>query len=207
MSRSILAVFSLVFLVLATFCIIASPANASKEEAGVFVETLAKDVIAMIGNKSLSKDDKRDKLESIFGKHVDIDWIAQFVLGKHWRAATDEQKKKYLVNYHKFLLLNYTSNFENFADTRFEIEKSEAGNKAGEYVIGMVLKRPNQQDLKVDYRLREDGNSNYKVIDIVAEGISLITSQRSEFNSVVTRNGLDYLIDQLASKTIKVAVD
>lgn len=205
MTRCMSRFFLSLMMFIAASVVAVSPAHASKEEAGKFVESLAKDVISMIGDKGLSKDAKRTKLEGVFEKHVDIDWIGQFVLGKYWRTATDEQKKKYLTNYHKFLLLNYTSNFENFADTRFEVSKTAEGNKPGEYLISMVLKRPGQEDLKVDYRLREDGKTKYKVIDIVAEGISLLTSQRSEFNSVVTRNGLDYLIEQLATKTIQTA--
>lgn len=204
MTRLTLRALPLFLLVMAVF-ILPSMALAAKDDAGKFVDTLAKDIIGMIGDKGLAKDAKRSRLESTFEKNVDINWIGQFVLGKHWRTATDEQKKKYLTNYRKFLVLNYTSNFENFADTRFEIEKTADGNKAGEYMVSMVLKRPGQEDLNVDYRLREDSKTKYKVIDIVAEGISLLTSQRSEFNSVVTRNGLDYLIDQLATKTVQTA--
>lgn len=204
-SLRILPAFTFVLALIFTLAFSASPAQASKEDASKFVDSLAKDVIGMIGDKGISKDEKRDRLQSIFEKYVDMDWIGQFVLGKHWREASDEQKQKYLASYHKFLLLNYTSNFENFADSRFEVSKAEDGNKPGEYVISTVVERPGQEDIRVDYRLREDGKSKYKVIDIIAEGISLLTSQRSEFNSVVTRNGLDSLIDQLATKTMPQA--
>ncbi|MFN7401899.1 MAG: ABC transporter substrate-binding protein, partial [Alphaproteobacteria bacterium] len=44
------------------------------------------------------------------------------------------------------------------------------------------------------------GNS-FKLVDIVVEGVGLLTSQRSEFNSVVNQKGLDYLIEALKKKT------
>jgi phospholipid transport system substrate-binding protein len=177
-------------------------ASASKEDASQFVDNLAKDALDTIGKSDLSKEEKQKRLQKLFSTHVDIDWIAKFVLGKNWRAATQEQQDRYLENYRSFLLKNYTSNFENFTDSRYEVVKAADGSKAGEYTVSMLLKRSGQEDIAVDYRLRQDGKS-FKVVDIIAEGISLITSQRSEFNSVISRNGLDYLIDELKSKTVE----
>lgn len=202
--RPVRVMLSMLIMVLMT-SLTAAPAFADKDRAEKFVETLAKDVLAMIGKEDLTKQEKQKRLVAIFEAHVDIDWIAKFVLGKFWREATDEQKAKYIASYHKFLLMNYTSNFENFADSRFEMVKSQEGNSSDEYIVSMLLKRKNQEDISVDYRLKEAKNGKYKVIDIVAEGVSLLTSQRSEFTSVVSRNGLDYLIEQLDSKVTENA--
>ncbi len=188
-------------LMLVVFCI-PHTVFASKEDAQKFVDTLANEALTTIGKKDLDRDVKQKKLQALFDDHVDIDWIARFVLGRNWRTATPEQQERYLENYRAFLLNNYTSNFENFTNSNYNIVRSTEGSKDGEYIVSMLLKRSGQEDIAVDYRLRKDGKQ-FKVIDIIAEGISLITSQRSEFNSVISRNGLDFLIEQLKTKTVE----
>ena len=42
---------------------------------------------------------------------------------------------------------------------------------------------------------------DFAVFDIIVEGVSMITTQRSEFSSVITNKGMDYLITQLANKS------
>ena len=70
----------------------------------------------------------------------------------------------------------------------------------------MQSQEPNSEPVLVDYRVRESkntkGGSGYKIFDVIVEGVSLITTQRSEFASVITNNGIDYLIGQLAAKSI-----
>ena len=62
-------------------------------------------------------------------------------------------------------------------------------------VVTMEINDPNGQKVNVDYKLK--GDSNFKIIDIAVEGVSLLTTQRSEFNGIVERKGVDGLIDAL----------
>ncbi len=56
----------------------------------------------------------------------------------------------------------------------------------------------------VDYRVR-GSNGCFKIFDVIIEDVSMITTQRSEFNSVIGNKGIDYLITQLASKSESMA--
>ena len=60
------------------------------------------------------------------------------------------------------------------------------------------------QPILVDYRIHKV-DASFKIFDVVVEGVSLLTTQRTEFSSVLTNKGMDYLINQLAQKTANAA--
>jgi phospholipid transport system substrate-binding protein len=170
-----------------------------KDAASTFANDLGHKALAVISDNGLSKNDQQAKLEKLFSANVDIDWIGKFVLGRNWRAATDEQKQAYLANYRLFTIRHYTSNLSDFTNSNFEVTKVRPDDNGG-YVVTMRIKRPQAEDVVAEYTIREKEGDGLKVYDIAVEGVSMITTQRSEFSSVVSQKGLDYLITQLKQR-------
>ena len=166
----------------------ANPAGAKS-----FVDTLATQVLALVKDEGVSASDKKTKIESIFSDKVDIDFVAKFVLGKHWRAATPEQQTSYVGAYKPFILKNYAAKLTKYSGQTYTLKNARADGDAS--VVTMEINDPNGQKVNVDYKIK--GDSNFKIIDIAVEGVSLLTTQRSEFNGIVERKGLDGLIDAL----------
>ncbi len=184
----------------ALFLLIQVPAQAN--EAGVrgFVDSLGQQVIAIVSDTNASQADKQAKFRTIFEQNADFDWIGKFVLGTHWRKATADQQQRYLTNYRGFVIANYADKFKKYSGQTYKI-LSVRHIDEGDYVVKMAIQdpNPNNPQIMTDYKIREE-NGGYKIFDIVVEGVSLITTQRSEFDSVVKRKGLDALIDLLAKK-------
>lgn len=178
---------------------------ATSEEARQFVDTVGKQVLDTV-NGSADEAQKQQKLRQLFSDNVDMDWMGRFVLGRAWTQATQDQRSNYLQAYRDYLLARYTTNFADYAGSKYTITdvKPEAG---GQYVVGMDVKSPHAKDpeIKAGYRLRSWENGQFKINDIIIEGVSLITTQRSEFASVAQKDGLDKLIEQLKVKTANPA--
>jgi phospholipid transport system substrate-binding protein len=174
-------------------------AVASEKEAGAFAQKTADQAVKILNSQDADAS-KVTKLENLFKKTVQTEWIGRFVLGKHWRDLSEKQQKDYLKNYKDFLVKQYTTNFTEYANgTSFEIINTRELRK-NQYKVSMNIMRPsNPQPIKIDYRVRKKGGS-FGIIDIVVEGISLLNTQRSEFSSVIQRKGIAHLIDQLSSK-------
>lgn len=190
----------------ATFCLaflfhLATPAQADdKADATAFANDLGHKALAVIVDGSLSKEAKQTQLEQLFQENVDIDWIGKFVLGRYWREASTEQQQAYLTNYKAFLIKHYTSNLSEFTDANFDVTKVEPSERGGQ-VVTMHLKRPNAEDTIVNYTVRRKDDGKFNVYDITVEGVSMITTQRSEFNSVASQKGVDYLISELGRRS------
>lgn len=166
--------------------------------ASKYVERLGDQALSIISNAKSDKAQKQSRLEKLFSDNVDIPWVARFVMGRFWRTATEPQKSKYVKEYQKFLLKHYTSRFSDYSSGGFKVTNSRDDGE-GEYTVSMQIMAPDSKEpILVDYRVRKDGGS-YKIFDVIVEGVSMITTQRSEFASVLNSEGIDSLIGKLGT--------
>lgn len=184
-----------------------TPARAdTATEAGKYVSGLADQTLKTISNTHVNKSQKQKKLDRLFSENVDFAWVGRFVMGHYWHEATEAQKTRYLKEYQKFLILHYTSRFTEYTSGDFKVMATEDDGD-NEFTVSMQIRpgsgaQSGDQPIMVDYRVRrEDGR--FKIFDVIVEGVSMITTQRSEFAAVIDKGGIDYLINQLAlhSKT------
>lgn len=174
-------------------------AAATEETAMKFSEDLGKDVLAILDKDGASMKQKHAKLEKKFRQVVDVDWVAKFVMGRHFRSLDAAKQKEYMKAYERFVILNYTSNFVDYTSgTSFKVVRARE-DKPGKFYVTTEIVRPGKQSVILDYRLRAKGNS-FEIYDIIVEGVSLITAQRSEFDSVMAQENIDYLIKHLKQK-------
>ncbi len=187
------------FLPLAAFATVAIflsfPAFAQTDSAKKYVQDVGNQVLVIISNKSQSDDAKEKKLIGIFNQTVDTEWMSRFVLGHYYRQATPAQLKKYKDLYRQYVLESYVPKFRQYTGEKFQITAARAEGDS-EYVVQTEILRPNQESVRVDYRLAGKGGA-LKIVDIIVEGVSLINTQRSEFGSVISREGFDSLITKL----------
>lgn len=170
--------------------------------AGSYIEGLANQTLTIIQSAD-NKDAKQKKLNKLFSDNVDFPWVGRFVMGRFWRQATDDQKARYLPAYQKFLILHYTSRFTEYTSGAFKVTGSKDDGE-GEYTVSMRIEPGDGKQgepILVDYRVRKEAKSGYKIFDVIVEGVSMITTQRSEFSSVLTQHDIDYLIDQLITRS------
>ena len=190
-------------LLFATGAVTSMAAQAAVDDsAGAYVQNVGSQALGIINDKALSKEQKQAKLESVFSTSVDFPWVGRFVMGRYWKQATDDQKTRYLTEYQKFLLLNYTSRFANYSSGSFKVTASRDDGD-GEFTVSTQMKAGEDTDgepVLVDYRIHKLNNS-FKIFDVVVEGVSLLATQRTEFASVITNQGVDYLINQLVEKS------
>lgn len=171
---------------------------ASDEDAAMaYVDNIAGQTMKIL-DSSDSKASKSKKLEAIIRQHVDIDWIGKFVMGQHWRKANKAQQANYLNNYKGFILSSYAKRFTEYDGSGYKMIKARK-DSADKYTVKMSID-VDGKPTAVDYKLRKHGGG-YKIYDLNVEGVSLITTQRSEFNSVIQSKGIDYLIEELGNKS------
>lgn len=177
----------------------ASLAEGTAEGARAFADDLASRALSIIDDENLSKTGKQNALEEMFENSVDLNWVARFVLGKHWRDATEQQRQQYVKYYKAFVIGNFTGQLVQYSGQQYEIRQVMPEGEPGEFLLTIELQNANEPPVYLDYRIREK-NGRYYIFDIMIEGVSLITTQRSEFNSVVSSKGLDFLISALKKK-------
>lgn len=185
----------------AIFILFAFTLNASANADGAkqFVQKTADATLAIVSDKSAGDTEKESKLNKLFESSVDIEWTARFALGQHWNDTTDEQKKEYTATYKDYLMSSYVPKFREYTDQDVAI-KSVSPDGEGEYLVQTEIINTGKAPIRVDYKIRES-KGQYIIFDIIAEGVSMITTQRSDFGSILTRQGVDTLVKKLKEKT------
>lgn len=184
-------------------CLIVAPltsgANATQEGAQSFIKNVSQQAIGMITSNKNNETLKEAQLIHLFEKSVDTKWIAKFAMGRYWNDATDLQKEQYIKLHKQFLVNSYVPKFRKYTNQKIALKKTYDEGE-NEYLIETEILQKEGPAIKVDYKVRKDAENKYMIYDVVAEGVSLITTQRSEFGSILSRKGVDYLIKKLKSR-------
>ena len=158
------------------------------------VEDLYSELVAT-SVKELTIDQQEAELKKLFQKYVDVPIIARAVLGKSWREANSDQRKRFIYAFKAYVSNKYGKQFSEFKGTKLEIVKSrDTQTKAGVLVSTKVIV-PGNAPLKVVWQV-SDGSGSLKLIDLRVEGVSMLSTERQEFRSKLKKfNGsLDDLI-------------
>ena len=164
------------------------------------VENLYKDLVAT-SMKELSIDEQKIELKNLFQKYVDIPIIARAVLGKSWRQANSDQRKRFISAFKTYVSHKYGRQFSEFKGTKLEITKSrDTLTKAGVLVSSIVMV-PGNPSLKVVWQV-SDGSGSLKLIDLRVEGISMLSTERQEFRSKLKKfeGSIDDLIQAISNE-------
>ncbi|PIE42138.1 MAG: hypothetical protein CSA47_01890 [Gammaproteobacteria bacterium] len=137
--------------------------------------------------------------------YFDVDAMARLVLGKHWRGATETQRKTFLHEFKDLVLRTYSSELLDYANARVEYGKpSKVKNrkrtKIGASIINSDGKRYNLV-LSMAYR-----NGKWKGYDVSMDGLSIVTSYRSSLGEEVSRKGIQTVIDEIKDLNAKGAI-
>ena len=125
--------------------------------------------------------------------------VARLVLGRAWRSASDEQKKGFIVEFRTLLLKTYAVALSKYKDQKIEFKPSRMSYTDEIFIVKSEIIQAGAQPIRVNYALSKRAGK-WLVFDIVIEGVSLVTNYRSQFSSVIRKNGMDTLIKRLAKK-------
>jgi phospholipid transport system substrate-binding protein len=126
--------------------------------------------------------------------HFDTAYSARLVLGKHWRDASEEQRKRFVNAFYQSLLRNYGSALVDFTSDRMKFLPAQVdGDNA---TVRTEIKRSNGTRIPVNYSLRKV-NGEWKAWDVVIEGISYVKSFREDFGAEIDQKGLDAVIQRI----------
>ena len=163
-----------------------------------FVQIIGDQIIDVAKDKSLSEFQKKQKIINIIDKSTDSKWIARFVLGKNHKTASEEQKKQFMSMYREFMINTYGPKFNGYDGKKFAVNSVE---KQSNFYLVKSEFIPKNSDVAIffDFRIKENEGSFF-IVDFIAEGVSLIETQRSEFNSSINEEGMAKFLENLKKR-------
>lgn len=161
----------------------------SNEQAVAFIEALGDKVLAIQASTAADLAGLRQSaLEDLIRDGFDLDLTSQLVLGKHWGRATAGQRAAFKDLFAPYLLSTYARQLDAY---RVETLAVVACKRIGErdFLVQTSIEG-NSEVVNAVWRVRAH-NGDYRIIDVLVDGISLALTERSEFASVIGRVGLE----------------
>jgi len=178
-----------------------APAAPAAESPRAVVEATTSAVIAVLANKGLSTDEKRRRVEEIVYARVDFDTLSRLVLGRSGSQLSEEQRTEFQREFKQNLSATYGRNVESYKNEKVTIidDRQEA---RGDWTVRTKIVRHGPDDISVDYRLRQT-DGTWKIIDVIIEGVSLVSNYRSQFQEIMANGGIDRLLKLLREKNAR----
>jgi phospholipid transport system substrate-binding protein len=139
-------------------------------------------------------------VNGVIGPHTDFDKIAPLVLGKHWNTASLTEKERFKTEFQTLLVRAYARAFIEYNDWTIQYLPLDMASNASKVLVKTKILQRSLQPIEVNYRMFLS-KSNWKVYDILLDGVSLVTNYRSSFSEDIQRRGsLGLVIDNLARR-------
>lgn len=168
-----------------------------------FIDDMGKDAVGFLGDDSLSEAQKKQEFESLLEAHFDLDTISRFAMGKYWRQMDDRQKQEYRSLFKDMVVSIYSRRFSEYDNQKFVVDGSQAKNEKDTIVNSRIVP-DDGPEIKINWHVREK-SGDMRIVDVKVEGISLAISKRSEFSSIIAREGgqISALLDALRKGTLE----
>ena len=176
-------------------------------EAGVPLDTVeahVKEVLDILRDPALQgeadKKVKEEKIETIANEMFDYVALSKLTLGRSWRDFNKEQQKEFVSLYRSILKKAYMDKILSYTDEQvvFDRDIMLSENKA-EVHTRIITK---SAEIPINYRLYlKDGQ--WKVYDVIVEGISLVQNYRTQFREILANNSPEEVLKILREKTGK----
>lgn len=173
-----------------------TPDGASK-----FIGDLSSRASDTLNSGGLSLNQKEAEVRRLLSESFDLALIGRFVLGRAWKKASKEQRDQYQDLFKQFVLRTYSRRLGGYTGQKFNVVNAKNFGKK-DVLVTTEISRPSGPPIEARWRVRLF-KEKHKIIDVMVAGVSMVQTQKSEFRSVVKRQGVSGLIETLRLQVSK----
>lgn len=189
--------FSLIFLCVYSSKLHANTAKDDQQEIYKYTENLIKQTYLMMNNPNKTLKDRVNESSEIMKSHLDLKIMSRRTLGLYYKELSYDQKKRFLDAYSNFVINGYAALVKSYEKQKGVVKQVRKLRHNlflvstyildNEYNIGTSTDK-----IKVDYLVRINKDNEYKVMDVITENISIVNTQKSEFEEMLKKYNNDY---------------
>lgn len=184
------------------FSVPQAQADSHTDASAEFINGMANKAINTLTDTEITPEQRRDAFRELFREGFAVNGIARFVAGRYWRSAPEAEREEYLSLFEDVIVNTWADRFSQYSGQKFEVKGATDAtpNNSQEKValVESLFFTSPTTPVRIEWRVASKGNL-FKIVDVKLEGISMATTQRDEFNAVVSKSGrkLSSLIEEL----------
>lgn len=145
-----------------------------------------------------------DKLKDIVRTdllpYVQVKYAGALILGNYYKSATEAQRTAYFAAFENYLVQAFAQALSMYNGQTYQVETAKDLTGKSIISIRVLLIQPdkNQQPIRIDFQWRKNTvTGEWKAYDLIAEGVSMISTKQNEWSTILRQNGIDALTKQL----------
>ena len=178
-----------------SLALLAQPAAATGATPEAVVETAVDRTLAALQDSHIS-DQEADEILKV----IDVERVAQFTMGRHWRGMDEATQADFMTAFRSFARVQLREHLADFSEAEVEILRT-VERKPGDAIVTTKVSSVDDKEHMVSWRVND--NNGWKVTDIEAMGLWFAIEQRAQFQAMLDQNGGDVsaLIKEIGSAT------
>jgi phospholipid transport system substrate-binding protein len=149
---------------------------------------------------SIASDPKllRNIMNKELMPYVDYEFSAFKVLGKHFRGMQKAELSAFAELFREYLIATYATTLSVYNNQTLELEPSRNIEDKTDVTIKGLIKDSGRPDINIAFKLRKNSRTQaWLIYDMIAEGISLLSSKQSEFGPMLRTEGVPYVMTKM----------
>ena len=171
------------------------------KSAQEFIQRLGNQTLSILDQKTAAQDRLQD-LKQLLDQSTDLELISRLVLGRYWKQADAGQQAEFVRLFKELVMQTMAERFSWYTGETFEITGAKPVDERDTMVATRILRPSGKPPILVEWRVRQSDNG-FLLIDILAEGVSLVVTQRSEATDIIGQRGIDGLLTDLRARLAK----
>jgi phospholipid transport system substrate-binding protein len=194
-------------------CLLIASGLVQAEDANpyVMIQDVANKTFARIKNERPEIENDPELLRTIMEEellpYIDYNFSALKVLGKYYKKVPREKIPEYISVFRSYLITTYSIALSYYKNQEVQFQPTKKLGKETALTVRAIIKDPNRPNINLSFKLRKNKKTNvWKTYDMVAEGISMLSSKQSEFESILRKDGIQAVIDLMKNAIEKPLV-
>lgn len=177
----------------------------AQASASATVERLNSTLLAVMQDaKTLGYQGRYEKLAPVLKESFDFPLMARIAVGKHWDSLDAEQQAQLVESFSRLSVATFAARFDGYSGESFQVE-GETDQRRNTVLVSNQLIKADGEAVPINYLVRQiDGE--WRIIDVFLDAkYSELALKRSEYTSVVSREGFEGLLGVMEEKIAHMA--
>jgi phospholipid transport system substrate-binding protein len=194
----ILAAVSVPVLVAVAISTAAAANGAAETSPMAVVKAAVNQALAIFRDSKTPLPHRRSKMRDLLAAHFDFAEMARSALGPHWQSLSEDKRKQFVDLFTAYVEYDFLNKIQVYRDLSFQFLKQVP--IAGGYAqVNTRVQQPGKDPATMNFSLKQEG-SDWKVTDVLINGLSMVGGDRTQFGLVIDNVGFDALMSDLQSK-------
>ena len=140
--------------------------------------------------------EREGEILDVVSSYFNFDEMAKRSLGHPWNQLPPEERQEFAELFKKLLFNNYVDRMEHYHNEQIFYDSQKVDDDSA--VVKTHFLHQNE-NIQIDYRLHKEGGQ-WKVYDVVVEGISYVDNYQGQIASILANQSFDSLLKMLRQK-------